>query len=98
MSDDPKAAFEVENKPLWTRLGRISALGLGYRVVDGRTIQVTTRKAVAARFELEFYPLGKLSPRAAATALMERIKGRRRRPPGATPAGRGGFSIPPRVV
>ena len=52
-------------------------LGLGYRAVDGQTIQVTTRKAVAGRLELEFYHVGDtLGKERTASALIERIKSR----------------------
>jgi hypothetical protein len=78
MADDPKAVFKSQKQPLSTALAALlEPLGLGYRVVDGRTIQVTTRKAVAARFELEFYPLGSLPGNGQpAAALIERIKSR----------------------
>ncbi len=48
--------------------------GLAWRAVDGNTLQVTTQKVVAARMELEFYPLGKLLAGQPPGALIERIK------------------------
>ena len=77
MTDDPKAVFKSQKQPLSTALAALlEPLGLGYRVVDERTIQVSTRKAVAARFELEFYPLHTSQPPAPPAALIERIKSR----------------------
>ena len=37
-------------------------------------LQVTTQKAVAARMEMEFYPVGKLLAGQPPAALIERIK------------------------
>lgn len=58
--------------------GLLRPLGLAYRTVGARTIQVTTKEAAAERMELEFYPVG---PRLAkqnvkGPALAERLKSR----------------------
>ncbi len=52
----------------------LEPLGLAWRAVDANTLQITTQKAVAARLELEFYPVGRLLAGQAATALIERLK------------------------
>ena len=67
MADDVKATLSVKQKPFAAALVQLlEPLGLGYRVVDARTLQVTTRKALAARLEVEFIPsaacLRKASP------------------------------------
>lgn len=50
-------------------------MGLAYRVVDADTLEVTTRRTVAARLELEFHPVGDLlTEGATAASLMEGIK------------------------
>ena len=70
--------MKVQKKPLAEALAQLlDPLALGYRVVDSRTIQVTTRKALMARLELEFYKVeGLPSKAAAASALIEQIKSR----------------------
>ena len=58
-SDDVKATFKVDQQPLRAALFQLlDPLGLSCRVIDAHTVQVTTRKAAAARFELEFYQAG----------------------------------------
>ena len=78
LADDLKATLSVQEKPLAAALAKLLApLGLGFRVVDARTFQVSTRKAVDARLELEFYPVGGLiSKGQSSSELIERIKSR----------------------
>jgi hypothetical protein len=89
LSDRTKARMTVEKQPLGETLDvLLGPLELAYRVIDARTLQVTSRKAVAARRELEFYPVsellrnGRTGHRAptegwsAGPALVEQIKGR----------------------
>jgi hypothetical protein len=78
LADDLTASLKVQKKPLAEALAQLlDPLALGYRVVDGRTIQVTTRKALLARLELEFYKVEGLPSNAkAASALIEQIKSR----------------------
>ncbi len=53
----------------------LAPLKLAYRPIDARTLQVTTQSALAARLELEFYPVGKMLGKDGSTAdLIERIK------------------------
>ena len=81
-SESAKTTLAAERQPLAAALGQaLGPLGLGWRVVGPETIQVTTRQAVAARLELEFYPVGSLLARQEPPALIERLKGRL---PGAT--------------
>ena len=42
--------------------------------MDANTLQITTQKAVAARMELEFYPVGKLLAGMPPAAWVERTK------------------------
>jgi hypothetical protein len=77
MADDAKAALKVEKQPLRTALGQLlDPLGLAWRVVTPEMIQVSTPKAIAARLEIEFYPVGRLLAKEQPAALIERIKGR----------------------
>ncbi len=78
MADVPRPTLKVTKRPLAAALAELlDPLALAYRVVDRRTIQVTTRKALAARLELEFYPIGDLLTKGqTASALSERIKSR----------------------
>ena len=52
----------------------LDPLGLAWRAVDANTLQITTQKALAARMELEFYPIGQLLAGQPPAALIERIK------------------------
>ena len=53
--------LKVDGRPLSAALDDlVGALGLARRVVDAQTFQITTRKAVSARLELEFYSVGDL--------------------------------------
>ncbi len=52
----------------------LEPLGLGWRVVNANTLQVTTRCALAARLEVEFYPLSKRLTAQPPAALIEQIK------------------------
>jgi len=74
----PQGTVKVENQPLGQTLGRLlSPLGLGCRIVGTDTLEVTSRRALGARLELEFYPAADLVPKTAtAAALAEQIKGR----------------------
>jgi hypothetical protein len=78
VSDRTDARVTVEKQPLAEALpALLNPLGLEYRVIDAKTLQVTTRKAVAARLELEFYPVNKLLANGrTGPALVEQIKGR----------------------
>jgi hypothetical protein len=90
-SASAKTTLAAERQPLAAALGQaLGPLGLGWRVVGPETIQVTTRQAVAARLELEFYPVGSLLARQEPHALIERLKGR---VPGASWNGGGGSGV-----
>ena len=55
------AKLSADQQPLGEALDELlRPLGLGFRVIDAQTLQITTRQAVAARPELEFYPLADL--------------------------------------
>jgi hypothetical protein len=71
-----EAAMAADHRPLSEALEKLlRPLGLTYRAVDATTLEVTTVKAIAARLDLEIYPLaGLLSSGATAAAIQQRIK------------------------
>jgi hypothetical protein len=71
-----EATLSADHRPLGEALEQLlHPLGLTYRAVSATTLQVTTPKAVAARRELEIYPLARLlSPDVTAEAIQQRIK------------------------
>ena len=73
-----KASVAVSNQPLAVALRELlTPLGLAYRVVDQRTIEITSRQALASRLELEFYPVRPLVEKGhSAAELMETIRRR----------------------
>jgi len=75
-SADLKTTWKVEKQPLAAALGELlQPLGLACRIIDRDTLQVSTRKAVDARLELEFYPVAEaLAKGQKAAALLERIR------------------------
>jgi len=76
VSSQAKGSLSAENQPLSEALDELlRPLGLAYRVVDADVLEITTRKALAARLELEFYPLGDLvSEGATVSSLTGKIK------------------------
>ncbi len=77
MADNTQATLKVEKQPLRAALGQLlEPLGLAWRVVTPEMIQVSTPKAIAARPEIEFYPVGRLLAKEQPAALIARIKGR----------------------
>jgi hypothetical protein len=77
MRGNVKGTLKVDRQPLGVALTQLlEPLGLAVRVVDAHTLQVTTRRALATRMELEFYPVGKLLHGGQASDLMERIRAR----------------------
>ena len=76
LSDRLDARLSVSEQPFETALQTLlQPLDLGYRIIDATTLQVTTRKAVAARPGIEFYPVARrLRQGEDAEALIERIK------------------------
>ena len=52
------ATLEADGQPLAEALDEmLRPMGLAYRVVNGDTLEITSRKVLSARLELEFYPL-----------------------------------------
>lgn len=76
ISVDRPSTLAVHQQPLSEALmAWLHPHGLMYRIVDGDTFEVTTRKAASARLELEFYPVAHLLARGMTPdTLMERIK------------------------
>ncbi len=61
LSDKSEISFTVDNRPLTVALNDLLApLKSAYRPIDARTLQVMTQSALAARLEIEFYPVGKM--------------------------------------
>jgi hypothetical protein len=77
ISEDVVATLKSQRQPLSAVLGQVlDPLGLGWRAVGPSALQVSTRKAVDSRLELEFYPVASLLGREQAAALIERLKAR----------------------
>ena len=75
ISPQTLATIKAHDLPLTAALDSLlQPLGLGYRVVDGKLLQVTTGKAIAQRWELEFYPAANLVKRLTGPALLARLK------------------------
>ena len=82
LTDGAKATLKVADQPLAGALASLlDPLGLGWRAVGPTILQVSTRKAIASRLELEFYQVGSLLAKEQPGALIQRIKSRL---PGAT--------------
>ncbi len=75
-SDQLQTSLTVDKQPLVEVLDEwLRPLDLDYRVVDEQTLEITTHKALAARLELEFYPIRKLlTGGTTADDLVERLK------------------------
>jgi hypothetical protein len=71
-----EATLQVDGRPLAEALDKLlRPLGLTVRAVNASTLEVTTVKALAARRELEIYPVaGLLSPDVTPAAIQQRIK------------------------
>ena len=77
LSDQAEVSFTAEQQPWGVVMEEmLRALGLGYRLFDAGTLQVTTLQRVGTELELEFYPIGPLLDQGQTPeALIERIKG-----------------------
>jgi hypothetical protein len=76
IADSVEASWKAEKKPLSAALmDLLQPLNLSYRVIDGETLQVSTRQALDSRMEVEFYRVGEAA-KGQAAALMERIRNR----------------------
>jgi hypothetical protein len=71
-----EATLAADHRPLSEALDNLlRPLGLTCRPVSATTLEVTTAKAVAARQELEIYPVaGLLTPGVTAASIQQRIK------------------------
>jgi len=75
ISENATGKFKADNLPQGEALQQLlEPLGLAWRAVDANTLQITTRKTVVARMELEFYPVAKLLAGQPPPALIEQIK------------------------
>jgi hypothetical protein len=77
VSPDTLAPLTVAGQPLAEALrSLLDPLHLNYRVVDAKTILITTAEAANERLEVEFYRVGELvGDEQTGEALVERIKG-----------------------
>lgn len=76
MPGEPKGVLQVHQRPLWEALVELlQPWELSYRIVGPDLFEVTTRRAAAARLELEFYPIRHLLAAGhSGPALVERIR------------------------
>ncbi len=76
MSPTTESTVRADRRPLGEALDALlRALGLGYRAVDADAVEITTRAALLARLEREFYAVGDLlSGESGADALTAKIK------------------------
>ena len=74
ISESTTTKFRAENQPLGEALEKLLEPVMAWRAVDEVTLQVTTRKELAAQMELEFYPVGKQLAGQPPAILIERIK------------------------
>lgn len=74
---NPNGVLQVHERPLCEALVELlQPLDLGYRIVGPDLFEVTTRKVVADRLELEFYPVKDLLAAGhTGQSLIERIRG-----------------------
>jgi len=78
LSDQRPARLTVEKRPLDVALDELlGPFGLGYRVIDEITLQVSTQQAINDRLELEFHPAAELlTGRLKPDELIDRLKAR----------------------
>ncbi len=71
-----ETTLEADGQSLAEALdGMLRPMGLAYRVVNGDTLEITSRKVVSARLEREFYPLtGLLTEGVTPGSLMGKIQ------------------------
>ena len=75
LSENTPGTVRADKMPQGEALRQLlEPLELAWRAVDGSTLQVTTQKAIAARMEVEFYPVAKLPAGQPPAALIERLK------------------------
>ncbi|MFH1924519.1 MAG: DUF1559 domain-containing protein, partial [Planctomycetota bacterium] len=76
LSPEARGSLSADGQPLSEALDLLlEPMDLAYRVVDADTIEITTRKVLADRLELEFHPLADLlTGERTASSLMDRIK------------------------
>lgn len=77
IGDNPKATLKAQGTGLAVAVDEmLLPLHLAWRVVDAKTLQVTTKKVLDSRLEIEFYPVGDLLAKEPPEALMDRLKSR----------------------
>lgn len=76
LSADAKVEFVAADTPLGDALEQLCRpLDLAFRLIDGDTVQITSRAAAAAMLELEFYPLADLIAQGEGISpLLERLQ------------------------
>jgi hypothetical protein len=76
LPSDVTAKLHADQLPFRKALDELlRPLGLGYRVLDAETLEISTRQDIAARLQLEFYPVGDLlTDGETAASLMEKIR------------------------
>jgi hypothetical protein len=75
LNENTPTKFRSDGQPQGTVLPRLlDPIGLGWRAVDAKTLQVTTKAALAGRLEVEFYPVSKRLAGGPPAALIDQIK------------------------
>jgi hypothetical protein len=78
LSAEHKTSLQATKEPVVDVLVKLAdALEISFRLIDAKTVQLTSRAEAAAVAEFEFYPLGELlAVGASADELMRHIQGR----------------------
>jgi hypothetical protein len=75
VNENTTAKLRSENLPQGVVLRQLlQPLGLAWRAVDANTLQITSQKAVAARLEIEFYPLAKRLAAQPPAAVIDQLR------------------------
>ncbi len=89
-SAEAEVTLKAQKKPLAETLTEVlRPLGLGFRAVDAKTLQITTHEALAERLELEFYPAARLASGLTGQALVDWLRTRLAAPTWQSAGGKG---------
>ena len=73
--ENAATTLRAEKLPLGIVLRQLlEPLGLAWRAVDANTLQITTQKALTARFEVEFYPLANRPAARPPAAVIDQLR------------------------
>ncbi len=75
LNENTPTKLRSEGQPQASVLNRLlDPLGLAWRAVDANVLQITSKAALAARLEIEFYPVGKRLAGQPPAALIDQVK------------------------